>query len=361
MNKKRIISISIAVLLTFLAYNIAIAGLTSEWGTVETKPPAGGVNWAAWLDRGAQTPSEIMTEDAFNCVAGLDTGYTDDGWFMQVRNFNFPRINDNDLIQMSFGGLGTHSGKHWYYSFNWEGGGTDPTQTIHPEVALATENGPPCPTIYPVGVEEFDEYKNFTVNFFGQPNTTYQVYRSTTPSGANNGESNGRYRYQDSVTTNAIGNGVYEDPQAIPLTVNAWYVVIYFDTSGNGQHGCHSEPPSPTGTRVIEFKTEFDLAEKVIRLSWEKVANDILGFNLYRSTSKDIEGDKIYSVWIGDPDADNEGLFSYVDDDALEFGETYYYTLEILGLDMSRENIRPMSISQRAGYSFFIPLIQEGD
>ena len=153
MNKKRIISISIAVLLTFLAYNIAIAGLTSEWGTVETKPPAGGVNWAAWLDRGAQTPSEIMTEDAFNCVAGLDTGYTDDGWFMQVRNFNFPRINDNDLIQMSFGGLGTHSGKHWYYSFNWEGGGTDPTQTIHPEVALTTENGPPCPTIYPVGVE----------------------------------------------------------------------------------------------------------------------------------------------------------------------------------------------------------------
>ena len=361
MNKKLLISVTIAFILCISVVFGVIAGTTRDRGTLELTPPPGSVNWTAWMrvtdydDYGnpyiIHPPEIIMTEDSYLYPHGIGLGYIDEGWQIQVENFKVESI----FVNMVFCGLKDYEGRNWEYSFRWDK--SDSTTTHVPEVYLRDDTDFQAPRL--LTINAVDETKE--ISFSGQPETKYQVYRSMSPATEDYDRSNGRYRHIGEAETNEFGFGQFIDTSEFAALDYGWYTIVYFAETWNGLHGCHSIFPDPTGTRVTDFKTEFDLTEKVIRLSWEKVAKDVLGFNLYRSTSKDIEGDKIYSVWIGDPDADNEGLFSYVDDDALEFGETYYYKLEILGLDMSRENIRPMSISQRAGYFFFMPLIQEGD
>lgn len=357
--RRKVIIGTLIFCLTLLVFTTVQAGYLFDFGELEGHPDEGEANWMAWYRTYPDgRPLEILTEDNTNCLHGEDIGYSDIyllgqnieeeddylEWILQPMNFLSPPEPEIDVIKMLFGGLGTHSKTLWKTSFEYD-------NTIHWEdhgiVDKLEGEYPACPTLYEPTAADPN-----TRSFYSTEPGTYLVYRSQNASGhPTNGASNGRYRYFTKVET-ATGYGTFTDPAPDPK----WYIVFQVDGS-NTPIGCHSEPANPTGARDIVFETEFDLAEKVIRLSWGKSSEDnledILGFNIWRSTIKHSEGKII-----------NDGIIpmnqkTFVDDD-LEFGETYYYRLEIIGLHCTRADLFG-PISQRAGYFFFMPLIQEGD
>jgi len=369
MNKKFFFSVILAGLLTTAVVIQVIAGATFDYGTLAGKaeddppPPEGSVNWTAfhWFTPNG-IPREILTEDNTNCEEGVDLGYSKGiippmdivNWQIQIENFlnkpNYcdPIYGDHQPIYMIFGGLGKEfSGTIWKYTIPcWK---ITESWSDHGVVPIHTTDGAACPSIQeqPVYGEER------TVMFWGEPGY-YHVYRSQNGSGHNtNNASNGRYLYLFSTTTDESGVGVFTDSE--PWDYENWYLVIQADPETNAIIGCHSEHPSPTGTRIPDFRSEFDFAKKEIRLFWEMNANDpdILGFHLYRSAS---DGIRIELTEVPIVPGQTEYTFQ---DTNIQLGETYHYTLEVGLSDMIRENIG--TILQRAGYVSFVPLIQEGD
>jgi hypothetical protein len=320
MNKKFFFSLILACVLTTAVVFQVIAGAVFDYGTLAGKaegdppPPEGTVNWVAWWDEDNGIPYEILTEDK--------------------------------PIYMVFGGLGKDwSGTIWKYTIpRWV-----ITQSItdHGIVPIHTTEGAACPTIQeqPVYGEER------TVMFWGEPGY-YHVYRSQNGSGhSSNNASNGRYFYLFSTTTDESGVGVFTDSESWDL--ENWYLVIQYDPETKEIIGCHSEPTKPTSVRIPEFSSEFDFDNKEIRLFWETTANDydILGFNLSRSGSDGI------SIKLTDllPMLPGQTEYTFTDTN-IQLGETYHYTLKVLLSNMRDEDID--TISQRAGYVLFMPLIQ---
>ncbi len=369
MNKKFLFSVILAGVLTTAVVIQVIAGATFDYGTLAGKaeddppPPEGAVNWVAWWDEYNGIPYEILTEDNTNCEDGVDLGYSKEiidptdlvKWQIQIRNFLYKPIqydpnrpDRKDPIYMVFGGLGKEfSGTIWKYTIPFYK--ITESITDHGVVPVHTTDGAACPSIQeqPVYGEER------TVMFWGEPGY-YHVYRSQNGSGHDtNNASNGQYFYLFSTTTDESGVGVFADLE--PWDYENWYLVIQADPETNAIIGCHSEHPSPTGTRIPDFRSEFDFAKKEIRLFWEMTANDpdILGFHLYRSTS---DGIRIELTEVPIVPGQTEYTFQ---DTNIQLGETYHYTLEVLLSNMRDKDI--YTISQRAGYISFVPLIQEGD
>lgn len=354
MKKKKIFSILGALLATMLLISAVYAGTTSDRGTLATNPPAGQANYFAWLGDANTVPNQIQTEDSFNAMQGLDTGYTDAGWAIQVPNFNNPAPYDTVPVNFSFGGINLNKGKHWYTRFEWEGGGGDPTATFHGELPLSTSTGPACPTRYPA-IQNLDGTRD--IPFFGQPLITYQIYRTTTPSGAGNGEGNGRYTKRATVTTDAYGNGIYHDAQVLPAGIYAWYEILYFDTTGAGLHGCHSEPVSPTAVEVTDFTAAYQFETNDVKLSWTTVIEtDILGFNLYRSEGVSGERVKINAEPIPAAHPGSlDGATYPLTDGAVEVGHSYHYWLEVQRLNGTSFTIKSNEVM--LGVRIYIPLI----
>lgn len=363
MKKKRLLSLPLALVLTMVTVVAVLAGSTSDIGTLELDPPAGSANWTAWayeLDSSVfppvqkYPPTQVLTEDNSNAAAGEDLGYTDAGWFIQVENLqtaarNFP-------IFVSFGGLADFSGSHWYYSFPWDV--VSESETDHGEVPISTEEGPACPTIYPV-ITHSDELYN-EVRFWGSPNTTYHVYRSTSPSGAGNLASNGRYRLQGPATTDASGMGVYEDHTEGITTVTAWYLIIYFgDNPTLGGQGCHSEPVNPTSTTLTNFTASYDLLSAQVNLSWETTNQiDILGFNVLRQAPGEQAPVQINQemIEIYQPGSSMGGVFGFVDTDVV-FGSDYKYWIEVVDNGGLTSRFGPVEVT--SGYNVFVPLMKK--
>ena len=361
MNKKFFFSLILACVLTTAVVFQVIAGAVFDYGTLAGKaegdppPPEGTVNWVAWWDEDNGIPYEILTEDNTNCIDGEDLGYSkviippNDlvRWQIQIENFLYePPTNRDKPIYMVFGGLGKDwSGTIWKYTIpRWV-----ITQSItdHGIVPIHTTEGAACPTIQeqPVYGEER------TVMFWGEPGY-YHFYRSQNGSGhSSNNASNGRYFYLFSTTTDESGVGVFTDSESWDL--ENWYLVIQYDPETKEIIGCHSEPTKPTSVRIPEFSSEFDFDNKEIRLFWETTANDydILGFNLSRSGSDGI------SIKLTDllPMLPGQTEYTFTDTN-IQLGETYHYTLKVLLSNMRDEDID--TISQRAGYVLFMPLIQ---
>lgn len=362
MKKKRIISIPLALALSLVTVVAVLAGTTSDIGTLQNDPPAGSANWTAWAyelnfnvfpPTQIYPPTQVLTEDNSNAAAGENLGYTDAGWFIQVENLQ--TASNGFPIYVSFGGLLGYKGSHWYKTFNWDG--TSVSETNHGEVPITTLEGPACPTIYPV-ITHSDELYN-EVRFWGSPNTTYHVYRSTSPSAAGNGASNGRYRLQGPALTDATGMGVYEDHTDGITNVTAWYLIIYFGNSPTlGNQGCHSEPTGPTATVLSSFTSSFDLETTSVKLSWETVSDSsILGFNIYRSDEITPDPVKINPemVLVYEPGAMEGNQYSYTDAD-VEFGQTYTYWIDVVDLEALTSRYGP--VTQTAGFKVFVPILQ---
>jgi hypothetical protein len=355
MKKKSLMSIIIAICLSVVIVGTVIAGTTRDSGTLETEPADGLVNWTAWLNLytfvgGVPTlvypPEEIMTEDSFNAVQGPDGGYTDSGWQIQVRNFT--NETNGNQVNMVFCGINLDSGKNWEYDFLWDG--LDDSTTEHGEVPLLTDHGFAAPRV--VSVDIVGDTK--VVSFYGEPETTFQVYRSTSPAAVGSDRSNGRYKLQGSATTYVDGLGTFVDSTPEIATVPSWYVVMYFPASPDGPFGCHSEEPNPTSVRVINFSAKFISAKKAVDLTWETDSNeDLLGFALLRNTEDDISSATVIEDMIAVIDPGGTGAIYDYTDETIELGETYYYWLQIIeGSD--RTNIGSLQI--RTSFEYYMPL-----
>ena len=352
MIKKISLSSLIALFTAILVFSVVLAGSTLDRGQLEGVPPVGEVNYTAWLTdfvvaNGA--PEEVMTEDAYNSGSGPDLGYALQsigiGWRIQVRNFE-ARPRDGDPVSMIFGGVGASSGKLWTYSFDWD---DDVSITDHPLVSLAAASDEVCPSITDLAYTGPDK----TITFSDRPNAYYHIYKSTLFSGADNQLSNGRYQYLDSVFTDEFGVASYTDNE--PL--QSWYIVIRADVATGDLIGCHSEEANPTDVELIDFTATYNPATASIDLAWETASEvDIIGFNVWRGTSEFAVGEQLNEeqMAVSNPGQMDGATYTYTDAD-VAFGTTYYYWIEIIGLDGSRERVGPQDAF--AGFRLFMPFI----
>lgn len=353
-------ALGFAALLTAITVVQVLAGASFDYGELPGAPPVGAANWVAWNDQGEISdgfPIEILTEDNTNCELGENIGYSEYGdadanieWWVQIENFFFsPRTAPfSDNIYFVFGGLGgTHSGTIWRYTIDeWI---ITESATEHLAENVTQESSVACPIIYdPADVAEGKE-----VYFFGQPDSTYHVYRSQNGSGADNGASNGQYFWIATVPTDEIGNGSYVDD----TTEESWYLVIQADPTTNEIIGCHSEPADPTSVSISDFSAAYTTEKTAIELSWQTASEvDILGFNVLRSTSEvgariQLNEDQVAVENPGQMDGSN---YSF-DDYDVTMGHTYYYWIELIKTDSSRESVGPEAAF--AGFQLFLPFV----
>lgn len=364
MKKKWIIPILLISLLALIPLAVVLAGATIDYGTVPGNPPAGQVNWIAWLVKNvgytppgedvttpAGAPYEVMTEDNTNSDLGTDNGYQDDGfgnryWLLQVENFTTLPPNHGDAVRMVFGGLGLSSPNTWNYTFNWNQL-EDPT--LHTSLTDGTDE--PCPSIVSRGTQG----GNYVVNFSGLTGGTYyyHVYRATQPSGADNGASAGRFQYRGTVTV-TDGSGTFSE--AIPVGwPDAWYIIVRAASATGLPVACHSEEAQPTAVTIVGFEAQAGL--RGIQLSWETMLQfDLVGFNVYRSELPDTLGSKVNTslvpVKLGQDPLSGEH-YDYFDASA-QAGVVYYYTLEAV---YTQSN--PTKTEQQRGYymNLYLPQV----
>jgi len=353
MKKKLMFSIFAAFLLVLIAFGTVIAGATWDFGQVETSPPIGELNFFAWLDKPANIrpegmPEQILTEENFNSDVG-DGGYQQLSpgvlvWLLQVENFDIEA--HTDPVSMIFGGLGAFSGKLWFFDFIWDQ--LTDTFTDHGVVPLSTISET-CPIITAMSYE--GATKNVT--FSHLPDSLYHVYRATQPSGAGNQLSSGRYNYLLTTTTDSAGVGSFTDVSA----EESWYVIIRADPGTNELVGCHSQIAYPTDVNITDFTATYNPATASIDLAWETASEvDLLGFNVRRGTSEFAVGEQLNEeqMAVSNPGQMDGATYTYTDAD-VAFGTTYYYWIEIIGLDGSRERVGPQDAF--AGFRLFMPFI----
>jgi hypothetical protein len=195
----------------------------------------------------------VLTEDGYNSKSGVDQGYPDDYWQLNASNFANPPASDGDTLSFVFGGLGSDSGTLWTYSAVWD---DNDAYTDHGTVST-TQSGT-CPTMNDGAWDGSQKVFQWTA-----PAGTYHIYRSTLASGANNGASNGRYQYVDTVVTTEA-TGTYTDS----VTVESWHIVIPAESGTGAVNGCHSEEsgPSPTAVTLSGFGAASDWATWLGRL-----------------------------------------------------------------------------------------------
>jgi len=353
MKKKRIVSITLAILAALISVISVIAGSSYDFGELAGAPPAGQANWTAWINEPknillAGMPNEIMTEDSTNADLGINIGYSEyDGldpnpeWVILVENFTGD--SHGDTIEMIFGGLGsTYSGSLWRTSFDWDV--YTYFETDHGIVPLSSTVDA-CPSLVDINVVDSSK----TVTFSAVPLAYYHVYKSTQPSGANNGASVGRYLYLMTVQANASGVGTFTDLE--PL--ESWYTVVRAHDSTNSIDGCHMEEAAPTALTMGNLDVSLSGMRTAVNVRWETYSEvGMSGFNVYRSE----EPYGFRMMLNNEPiPAENLGLagdeYLFVDHSVLP-GHTYYYWVEEW---RSGEVIGPEAVT--VGYLFYLPFV----
>jgi hypothetical protein len=363
MKRKLINSTFLACITSLLIVGIVFAGSTRDWGQLVGTPPVGEVNYYAWIGDELTSngmPKEIITEDAYNSSDGPNGGYiyfTDSGaippfagpiWRIQARNIT--GIANNDPVSMVFGGISGSSGSTWYFDF---------LNTLAPSIKywdtpVTKSTGDACPTRYPAATVD----QTTTVMFFGKPNRTYQVYRSTMGSGfePDNGLSNGHYQYFVEVLTDQYGIGYIIDNDWENIQYGSWYEILYFDVV-TGLSGCHSEPVGPNSVNIADLSATYNPGTNSVNIDWVTVSDvSFRGFNVMRSESEHGLQSKINPEMI---DVYQIGsvlgnIYTYTDD-SIALGKTYYYWLEVIEIDDSIFTFGPESVT--TGYIIFIPLL----
>jgi hypothetical protein len=225
-------------------------GAPLDYGQLDGLP--GKANYVGWLNtsvNGAGIPTEVVTEDSYNAATGANLGYQNKYWLIAANKFTAtPAVNGN-TVYLLFGGLLADSGKLWSTNFVWNGGVVEHT----PPAVLLAASGGECPVMLQGSFIPGNPAQK-VVNWSGAAGK-YHVYRSVTPSGASNGQSDGRYDYVGSVQDTGP-NFSYTD--SLPLGVtDSWHIVIPADQTTNAIVGCHTEAESlPTALSLLRFDAE---------------------------------------------------------------------------------------------------------
>lgn len=219
-----------------LAWGIqtVLAGSVIDYGQLLNSPAR--ANYVAWYDTN-NPPNQVLTEDGFNSASGVDQGYQGGIWRMNPTNFA-PAPGSGATMQFVFGGLGVDSGTIWVYSYLQNN--NDPL-TEHGTVGVISSSD--CPVMLPGSWDGSNKLIRWSA-----PPGIYLIYKSVNPSGASNGNSNGRYSYLATVST-TTNEGSYTDTAA---NVESWHIVIPADDN-QAIIGCHSEESNPTAVNLKNF------------------------------------------------------------------------------------------------------------
>lgn len=351
MLKTTVTSSLLALVLILMSVATAWAGTVMDMGILEGYPPVGEANWTAWRTEGVTTvggpPNEILTEDNTGQIQNLGySKWSDDeipDWAIQVENFYYEG-NGNE-INMIFGGLGSlWSGTLWEHSFTWDGVFFN-SVTDHGEIPTSLKTGA-CPVISHIVREE--NTKN--LEFSGEPDTKYYLYRSQNPACDGCLYSDGHYLYLSETWTNSSGIGFFTDTSVL----DSWYVVIKAGDSTTALGGCHSEEAHPTSVTVVGFEAVYSPFEKSIDLTWDSVTETgIMGFKVFRSQSSLSSKELLGQIAAQNPGSVIGSSYSYTDLD-IQIGQSYHYWLEILQMDGKSEILGP--VTEIAGYQIFLPI-----
>lgn len=352
--KKFKVALLLVGITSVLVVSTVIAGGTLDYGTLANNPPQ--ANWTAWLTSdlvsGTSIPNEIITEDNYNQGLGEDLGYQFDGsstyyWLTQVENLT--QASDGDQVNMIFGTIGNYAGDLYYYDFNWNSStNPDIDPTGHGIIPVSQQGY--CPAI-----EVTPTASGYSIVAWGTPGQLYYIYRSQNSSDANNGASNGRYFYLDSITMEPSGYVNYSDE----TTLQSWYLVIAAGSDGIGFGGCHSEFVGPLAAVLSDFTSSFNPDTASVELSWETFSDsDILGFDIYRSDEYSPVLVKINNetLLVEEPGGTEGNQYSYTDA-GVQFGQTYTYWLDLIDLEGQTSRFGP--VTQFAGFKVFVPIMQK--
>jgi hypothetical protein len=149
-----------------------------------------------------------------------------------------------------------------------------------------------------------------------------------------------------------MGLGSFTDAS----TLEGWYVVVKAgDSESRPLGGCHSEEASPTAVTVTDFTSDYGLTANRVSLQWSTASEfGFLGFEVFRSQSLDGARELIAQVASQNPGGLQEASYT-LDDADITPGQVYFYWLDILKADGSRETWGPLE--QQAGYQRYLPFL----
>ena len=187
---------------------------------LEEKPATGTVTYVAT----SNDFESILTEDGINPDAGTGQGYQGGYWRLEARNLYPQPEAGKTNITIEFAGIGAESGKFGSDSFVY----SNPNEN-RGEIDFALSTNPEIPTP-PLG--QVLSPGRVRLTWTNVSETTYDVYRSTQASGADNGASNGRY---ERIATNVISPYIDED---VPIGAGefVWYLIIAISDGKRSGH-----------------------------------------------------------------------------------------------------------------------------
>lgn len=180
------------------------------YGTLTGTPSEGTITYVATSNDFAT----ILTEDGYNSALGTDQGYQGGYWILEAGNLDPAPQPGVTTIKIEFAGIDTQSGKFGSDQFVY----SNPNES-RGNISFTTDDNPAIPSR---PMPEVISAGNVRLTWTNASGATYDVYRSTQASGANNGASNGRYqRIATDVTS------PYTDTSA-PTGAGslAWYLLI---------------------------------------------------------------------------------------------------------------------------------------
>ncbi len=301
--------------------------LTSVYGRVGSAPhpPAGTVTFIAYLQRGDQD-SVILTEDNWNSHQGLDQGYGGDSLFFTVstQNFIHPTVVEDDTLIILFTGIASQEGNSGSLkgavnlSLDWQDFGN---------ATWGASSNPSVPTNLQVanvspGVVDLSWNASKSLN----GDISYRLYRSSLPSGAGNGASDGRYTR----IAQGISGTTHRDWDA-PQTM-CWYIVVAADSVGPNsvKLSGHTDEVAIDAALPVQLSS-FSArgADGMVTLEWTTESEwNNQGFHITRCDELDGDFERITTQLI--PGAGNSAEPRYYSwqDVRVENDRTYWYQLE---------------------------------
>jgi hypothetical protein len=310
--------------------DLAERAYTQVFGRVGAGPEyPDSVSFIAYLAR-EDGDYEILTEDNWNSHLGRDWGYGGDSLCFRVHTGSFvhPAVVDGDTLVILFTGLGAEQGNSGVLRDVVD---TDVVQQDWGHSPWGVSSNPAVPA----GLEALNVAPGVVDLCWhacgaGDGVLSYRVYRSSQPSGAGNGASDGRYIR----VARGLVDTTYRDggaPQSL-----CWYLVVAVDSLAPGslRFSGHSDEVGTDAALPVQLVSFTATGgEGVVVLRWRTESEwDNRGFHLYRGQELGGDWERVTPELIAGAGNSSEPRNYVWRDGRVEPGGTYWYELESVDL-----------------------------
>jgi|GEM_PF-1082695 len=323
----------------FLSADWAYAYIFGHVGSGPSYPDSGTVTFMAYLKKGGETDNEVLTEDSYNHFLGRDQGYDGNYFRVNAEYFISWKVEDQDSLIILLTGVGSEA----------ENAGSI-RDTVDIDVSCqdfgnsswGTSINPTVPT----GLEATNVSPGVVDLLWNSINskngsTSYRLYRSSQPSGAGNGASDGRYLR----IAQALADTSYQDTDA-PKGL-CWYIVVAADSVAPDSIflSGHSDEVRIDAALPVQL-TSFTATggQEMITLEWitESEWNN-RGFHIYRRQESSENFQRITPKLIEGAGNSSEPRVYIWQDRRVENDQIYWYQLESVGFQGQTRTYGPVS------------------